>query len=246
MPQHWGYAVSVPRLRSVVLALVFGMGSFVGAIQAAVPVDAASGEPPACRYDDVLTSPRAYDDWNITLMDTIYRVPKSYVPPGLVSVSKAGLPGGGQIRNITIPDLSDMAKAARKAGGALRVVSAYRSYGTQAGTFRREVQRHGMNEAKHSVARPGHSEHQLGVTIDFGAAGGPNNVTQKFANTTAGKWMKANSWKYGWIMSYPRNKTGKTCYYSEPWHFRYVGRDEAAKVHNSGLTLREYIWKNYQ
>jgi D-alanyl-D-alanine carboxypeptidase len=224
---------------------VFGLGSFIGVF--GIPVAQAAPLPaPACRYDDVLTSPRGYTDWNETLMDTIYMVPKSYVPPGLVSVHRAGLNGSGQVRNFVIPDLTDMARAARKAGGALKVVSAYRSYATQAATFRREVQRHGMYEAKHAVARPGHSEHQLGVTIDFGAASGPGVVSQKFANTAAGKWMKANSWKYGWIMSYPPNKTGKTCYFSEPWHFRYVGREEAAAVHDSGLTLREYIWKHYQ
>jgi D-alanyl-D-alanine carboxypeptidase len=242
---NWGYAVSFLRLRASVLALVFGLGSFVGAIQAA-PVEAAPLPPPACRYDDVLTSPRGYSDWNETLLDTIYMIPKGYVPPGLVSVSRAGLKGSGQVRSFVIEDLTAMAKAARKAGGPLRVVSAYRSYTTQKRTFQREVERHGMYEAKHAVARPGHSEHQLGVTIDFGAASAPGVVSQKFAKTTAGKWMKANAWKYGWIMSYPRNKTGKTCYFSEPWHFRYVGRDMAANVRASGLTLREYIWKHYQ
>jgi D-alanyl-D-alanine carboxypeptidase len=221
------------------------LGSFIGVF--GIPVAQAAPLPaPACRYDDVLTSPRGYTDWNETLMDTIYMVPKSYVPPGLVSIKKAGLAGSGKVRKIVIPDLTAMAKAARKAGGPLKVVSAYRSYSTQASTFQREVQRHGMYEAKHSVARPGHSEHQMGVTIDFAAAGSKSVVSQKFAKTTAGKWMKQNAWKYGWIMSYPRNKTNKTCYFSEPWHFRYVGRDMAAQVHASGLTLREYIWRHYQ
>jgi D-alanyl-D-alanine carboxypeptidase len=240
--------VSVPRLRSLVFAVVIALSSAVGTLGAVgvTPVDAASGSPPACRYDDVLTSPRGYDDWYRTLLDTIYMVPKSYVPPGLVSIKKAGLAGSGKVRKIVIPDLTAMAKAARKAGGPLKVVSAYRSYSTQASTFQREVQRHGMYEAKHSVARPGHSEHQMGVTIDFAAAGSKSVVSQKFAKTTAGKWMKQNAWKYGWIMSYPRNKTNKTCYFSEPWHFRYVGRDMAAQVHASGLTLREYIWRHYQ
>ena len=240
-----GVAVFIRRLRPFIVALLLGLGSYVGVVQPSF-VAAADSPPPACRYDDVLTSPRAYTDWNTTLLDTIYMLPKSYVPPGLVSVSRAGLKGSGEVRNFVIDDLTAMATAARKAGGPLRVVSAYRSYTTQARTFQREVERNGMYEAKHAVARPGHSEHQLGVTIDFGAAGSPGVVSQKFAKTSAGKWMKANAWKYGWIMSYPPNRTGKTCYFSEPWHFRYVGRDMAAKVHASGETLREYIWQHYQ
>jgi zinc D-Ala-D-Ala carboxypeptidase len=240
-----GVAVFVLRLRSIVLAMVVGVGSFMGVVHAA-PVLAADPPPPTCRYDDVLTTPRAYTDWNTTLLDTIYALPKSYRPPGLVSTAKAGLSGGGEVRNFVIADLAAMAKAARRAGAALRVVSAYRSYSTQLRLFQREVDRHGVAVAKRSVARPGHSEHQLGVTIDFGAAGSPGVVSQKFAYTTAGKWMKHNAWKYGWIMSYPTNKTAKTCYYSEPWHYRYVGPEMAAKVHASGETLREYIWQHYQ
>lgn len=237
--------MAITRFRTCVFALIFALGSFIGAVSPAV-VSAAPLPPPECRYDDVLTTPREYTDWNITLLDTIYMVPKSYVPPGLVWVGQAGVKGSGQVRRFVIEDLTAMATAARQAGGPLRVVSAYRSYATQARTFQREAERNGMYEAKHSVARPGHSEHQLGVTIDFGAASAPGVVSQKFASTTAGKWMKANAWQYGWIMSYPRNRTGKTCYFSEPWHFRYVGKDMAQQVHDSGLTLREYLWKHYQ
>ena len=240
-----GVAVFVPRLRSIVLAVVVGLGSFMGVVQAA-PVLAAHSSPPACRYDDVLTAPRAYTDWNTTLLDTIYALPKSYRPPGLVSTAQAGLSGGGEVRSFVIADLAAMAKAARQAGAPLRVVSAYRSYSYQVRLFQREVDRHGMAVAKRSVARPGHSEHQLGVTIDFGAAGSPGVVSHKFGTTAAGKWMRHNAWKYGWIMSYPSGATDKTCYYSEPWHYRYVGPEMAAKVHASGETLREYIWQHGQ
>jgi len=226
------------------LALALALGSFVGAVHAA-PVAAAEALP-ACRYDDVLTQDRAYTDWSFTLLDTIYRLPKSYAPSGLVSTSAAGLNAGGKVREFVIPDLMAMAKAARKAGAGLRVISAYRSYAKQARLYQREVERYGTKVARHSVARPGHSEHQLGTTIDFGAARTSGDVSQQFARTSAGHWMKDNAWKYGWVMSYPRRKTSTTCYYSEPWHFRYVGRDLAAKVHDSGLTLREYLWRHYQ
>jgi D-alanyl-D-alanine carboxypeptidase len=61
----------------------------------------------------------------------------------------------------------------------------------------------------------------------------------------AGKWLSKNAWKYGWLMSYPRNKQALTCYRYEPWHYRYYGRDLAAKIHASGVTTREYLWANF-
>ena len=57
--------------------------------------------------------------------------------------------------------------------------------------------------------------------------------------------MKANAWKYGWVMSYPKGKSAKTCYQYEPWHYRYVGRANAKSIHASGLTTRQWIWTNY-
>ena len=238
--------MNVRRFRPLLLALVFGLGSFAGALQIAPSPVAASGAAPVCRYADVLTEHRAYSEWDISVLDTTYMVPKSYVPPSLVSTAKAGLNAGGAVRSFVITDLTAMAKAAHNAGAGLRVVSAYRSYTTQQQLYQREVERYGVKIAKHSVARPGHSEHQLGVTIDFGSAKTSGDVSQQFANTAAGHWMKYNAWKYGWIMSYPSGKTSETCYYSEPWHFRYVGRDLAVKVHDSGLTLRQYLWAHYQ
>jgi D-alanyl-D-alanine carboxypeptidase len=211
-----------------------GLGSFAGALSAfdVSAVQAASGSPPACRYADVL--------------DTTFMIPRSYVPPALVSTSNAGLNGGGAVRKFVVPDLAAMAKAARNAGAGLRVISGYRSYAYQQQLYQREVDKYGKTVAEHSVARPGHSEHQLGVTIDFGSAKTTGDVSQSFAYTAAGRWMKQNSWKYGWIMSYPKGETSKTCYYYEPWHFRYVGRDLAARVHQSGLTLREYLWRHFE
>jgi len=237
--------VILKRVRPFALALLLGLGSFLGVVQA-LPVDAASSSPPACRYDDVTTEYTSTADWSKTLVDTIYKLPKSYVPKGLVSTSSAGLNGGGQVRNFVIPYLADMAKAAKNASAGLRVISAYRSYATQVALYDREVQRYGEKIAKRSVARPGHSEHQLGVTIDFGSAKNSSDVSQQFARTAAGRWMKTNAWKYGWVMSYPPGKTSKTCYYSEPWHFRFVGYDIATAIHNSGQTLRQYLWTHYQ
>lgn len=238
----------IRSIRPFALAVLLGLGSFLGVVQFAPrPVDAA-GALPTCRYDDVMTRHSSTADWQITVLDSIYRIPKTYVPSGLVSTSKAGLNAGAYIRNFVIADLATMARAARNAGAGLRIVSAYRSHAYQQQVYQRLVDKVGESAARLSAARPGHSEHQLGTTIDFGSAKsakGAWNYTD-WATTAAGSWMKSNAWKYGFIMSYPKDLRSVTCYRYEPWHYRYVGRDLAAKVHHSGLTLRQYLWYHFE
>jgi zinc D-Ala-D-Ala carboxypeptidase len=138
-----------------------------------------------------------------------------------------------------------MARAAAAAGSPLAVYSAFRSYRTQVAVFGKWVRVLGAKNALLGTARPGHSEHQLGLAIDFKAKGGPLPWTYYdwSKGTTAGRWLAAHAWQYGFVMSYPVGKTKKTCYGFEPWHYRYVGRDEAAQIHSSGLTVREWLWQ---
>lgn len=212
---------------------------------AAIAVRAA-GALPACRYDDILTTPRQYSDWQKILVDPILRVPSTYAPPDLVSTGTAGIAGGGTIRAIVIDDLRAMTDAARAAGAPIAVASAYRSYATQRITFQAWVNLFGYVKALKVSARPGHSEHQLGLAIDFKSepGGAPWNGVD-WATTPAGAWMKANAWRYGWVISYPKNKLSTVCYAYEPWHYRYLGREMAASIHASGLTTRAYLWANF-
>jgi zinc D-Ala-D-Ala carboxypeptidase len=79
-----------------------------------------------------------------------------------------------------------------------------------------------------SAARPGHSEHQLGTTIDV--EGG-------------GVWLADNAWRFGFVMSYPPARSpAYTCYKPEPWHFRDLGRDRATAVQAAGVSPREWLW----
>ena len=206
-------------------------------------VVSASALPP-CRVADVMTANRTYNDWQRTLLDTTYKLPSSYVPPGLHSTTEAGLNTGQRVRGFMISDLRAMASAARGAGARLAVQSAYRSYSTQAATFSYWVRVSGYAAAIKSSARAGHSEHQLGTTIDFRSYGGSAPwYYADWGKTRAGTWLRNNAWRYGFIMSYPKAKTTVTCYAYEPWHFRYVGRKLAAAIRASGLTLREYLWR---
>jgi D-alanyl-D-alanine carboxypeptidase len=92
------------------------------------------------------------------------------------------------------------------------------------------------------VARPGHSEHQLGTTIDV-TTEGATDVDQSWGATAHGQWVATNAHKYGFLLSFPQGASDSTCYDYEPWHLRYVGRELAADVIASGLSLREYLWR---
>ena len=197
---------------------------------------------PACRFADEPAAHAAYDDWRRTIVDSTSRLPKGYVPPDLVAVSRAGLSGGGSIRRIAITDLKALAGAARKAQVRLAVESAYRSEARQQKTFTGWVRTSGEAEARRFSARAGHSEHQLGTAIDFKAAGGGSPWTKAFARSRHARWLAANAWRFGWIQSYPPGAETQTCYGAEPWHYRYVGRDIAAEVHASEMTLRAWLW----
>jgi D-alanyl-D-alanine carboxypeptidase len=137
-----------------------------------------------------------------------------------------------------------MAAAARLAGAPLAIASAYRSYSVQVAVFGSWSRLVGRSTALLVSARAGHSEHQLGTTLDFrGLGGGKPWSVPDWGRTRAGAWLSRNAWKYGFVMSYPRGKTDLTCYRYEPWHFRYYGREIAAAIHASELTPREWLWR---
>ncbi len=221
------------------------------ALPAAAPSPAAAlGPLPPCQLVDFLTVPRDYDSWSTTLVDWLLTVGEDYVPPDLVPVGDAGITGPGLIRQVTIPDLAAMTEAAAAAGNPIAVNSPYRSYQEQVASFNGWVAIDGYDDAATYSQRPGHSEHQLGLTIDFMSKGGGSALEGDWATTPAGSWMAQNAWKYGWVLSYPKGADGKlfsqtTCFHYEPWHWRYLGREMAKKVHDSGLTIREYLWTNF-
>ncbi len=223
--------------------------SFTGAGAGEISAAAPSSTPlPACRYADVNTRFRSTGQWAHTLVDTERRVSREYVPPDLVSVANAHIKGSGDVRNLVIDDLRAMARAAREAGAPIAVRSAYRSYQQQAATFQMWVDLVGYKEALRTSARPGHSEHQLGTTIDF-RSGDSTKAPWDYpdwAQTKAGAWMAANAWKYGWLMSYPKGKTDVSCYAYEPWHYRYYGVALAARIHDSNKVPRGYLWTHFE
>jgi zinc D-Ala-D-Ala carboxypeptidase len=196
---------------------------------------------PECRYGSLQATRTRYRDWRYTLLDTSFRLSKTYTPPGLVSTGRAGLEDGYLVRKVVIRDLTALRKAAEEAGYPIGLVAAYRSYQTQAELFDKRKAQLGFDQAVLKTARPGHSEHQLGTTLDFKTKGA-RDVNKDWARTQTGRWVMANAWRFGFVLSYPRAQHELTCYGYEPWHFRYLGRELAAQVHGSGLTMREFLW----
>ncbi len=209
---------------------------------------ASSPRPlPACRYRDepVLGDPDR--DWATLVLDTVSTLPQGWAPERLVGTRRVGLPGGFEVSRVMIDDLGALADAARDAGVPIAVQSAYRSYAYQVTTFQGWVARSSEREARQVSARPGHSEHQLGTAVDLRSAGDarPPWELDDFAETPTGAWLAEHAWEHGFVMSYPDGAHDETCYSYEPWHYRYVGRDVAAAVHESGLTPRRYLWETY-
>lgn len=134
-----------------------------------------------------------------------------------------------------------MLSDAKRAGVTITGISSYRSYSYQAGLYSRYKSKYGQREADRFSARPGHSEHQTGLAFDFGGTNKSYWLEESFDRTVEGKWLAANAHKYGYILRYPKGKESVTGYMYEPWHYRYVGTDNATKIKESGKILEEYL-----
>jgi D-alanyl-D-alanine carboxypeptidase len=199
--------------------------------------------PPECTKGSEPAEDAGPADWGLTLLDTEFTLPKSYVPPNLVPVSRAGFKkaAGLFVRSLVVEDLTALRQAAKDAGNPIDIVAAYRSFAAQASLFQRRKEDLGLAEAERKTARAGHSEHQLGTAVDFNTLGEPD-VNARWDSTPTGMWMLENAWRYGFVQSYPKGESDVTCYGNEPWHYRYFGREVATAIHESGLTVREYLW----
>jgi len=146
-------------------------------------------------------------------------------------------------------DLLLMLEDCRKAGLVPYVASAYRTHADQIYLYNNKIQRlinegYSEEEAKKLagtvVAVPGTSEHELGLAFDL-VDNSYRNLDEEQENTAVQKWLMENSWKYGFILRYPGDKSEATGIIYEPWHYRYLGRDLAKAVYESGLCLEEYM-----
>ena len=146
-------------------------------------------------------------------------------------------------------ELLDMMADCRSAGLSPVIRSAYRTDSYQSSLYENKVRRlqaEGLSdsearaEAATVVALPGTSEHQTGLALDIVDAG-YQELDEAQENTPVQQWLMRNSWRYGFILRYPTGKSDITGIIYEPWHYRYVGRDAARAIYESGLCLEEYL-----
>lgn len=167
----------------------------------------------------------------------------NYTPNNLIPIPKTISVRGASFQCLTestVEALEKMISAAKKEKLSLVVSSAYRSSGIQQTLFSNN-QIKNPNQIFPSVAKPEHSEHQLGTVIDFRSGSDVAFTLEAFGGSPEYAWMEKHAHEYGFVRSYPDGKESITGYIAEPWHWRYVGTDYATQVKQSDLTLYEFL-----
>ena len=186
-------------------------------------------------YTDVFESP--FLDNTFILVNKHIYLPESYIPNDLVKINPKYTVSDKYLVKETNIWLEKMINDIIKDNLNIRIISAYRSYSYQKDLYNRYVEKDGIEIADTYSARPGYSEHQTGLVIDI-----DNGITnyEQFEITKEYKWMIDNSYKYGYILRYPKNKEDITGYKYESWHYRYVGKDIAKYIYDNSITFDEY------
>ena len=173
--------------------------------------------------------------------------PLRYQPTNLVSPAFSKLkvqnPFGLQLREEAALATEQMASAMAEEGmGTLILNSGFRTYKNQQGLYNRTRDTRGLAVAEKLSARPGHSEHQLGLAADFSVREQGCVIMVCFGNTEAGKWLADNAHGYGFVLRYPKGFKPITGFQYEPWHFRYVGIELANEMKTRGIKTLEEFW----
>ena len=174
----------------------------------------------------------------LVLVNKYNKLPSTYEPDDLEAISNKYNRGfNNKMRHDAKVAFEEMAEAATKDNIYIYSGSAYRSYSYQANLYNRYVASNGFDDAETFSARAGYSEHQTGLATDIMNA----NYEYISANMKEYTWLLNNSYKYGFILRYPKGKEKITGYMYEEWHFRYLGKETAEEVNKLGITYDEYI-----
>lgn len=180
-------------------------------------------------------NPDLFTDTNSLLIvaNKKHRLPEGYSPADLVNVNELGAHGSiaPMMRLEAGQALARMTEAAAEDGLYLQFSSAFRDEGYQATLYNNYVAQYGVETADEISSRPGYSDHQTGLALDF-VEQGPADFTEDFEFTTTGQWLLEHAYEYGFILRYPKGKEDITGYNYEPWHYRYIGTEYAKQIHD--------------
>lgn len=180
------------------------------------------------------------DNWELILLDTENKLPDGYEPQLAPAVPNSGESLDKRVQ----PYYEQMYNAAKKEGVLLTPYSGYRSYATQSRLYTNKVNSYksqGLSnyEAEKKAAKvcmlPGCSENNLGIAMDICNTNEDFNLTEQYA------WLSEHAAEYGFIERYPSDKTEQTGVEASPWHWRFVGVENAQKMVESGQCLEEYL-----
>lgn len=176
------------------------------------------------------------------LVNKFYQLPEDYIPEDLEKIDEQFNPSGLVLRHEAREAFETMCRQALQEGIKLEAISTFRSYDYQYKVYYKNMLPDMKLEEYQAIrdkvsARAGHSEHQTGLAVDI------NDLEQTFENTIEGQWLAKNSYRFGFILRYPKGTEHITGYDYEPWHFRYLGHHLAEDVYRSTLTYDEYYHK---
>lgn len=186
----------------------------------------------------------AVDKSKIVLVNRTNFIDEDYVP------ELKSLDNGMQVSVECWGYLKTMIGACETQGMNPVICSAYRPYSEQEELFNEKVndllpeydynEMAAYYEAQRYVARPGASEHQLGLAVDIVDMNN-QNLEEYQEDTPTQMWLINNSWKYGFILRYPDGTDNYIGVKYEPWHYRFVGIDAAREIHEQGVCLEQYL-----
>jgi len=237
------------RLAAAVLAVCM-MGSSAAAQALTEPAASEYTEPASTEQTEVpaesgIAAEETVEepDWRLLLVNPWNQLPADY------KIELKRMTNGLYVDARIYDDLSAMLGACWDAGLHPVVCSAYRTHATQQRLHNNKIYRlmasgyswnAAVQEAGRWVAVPGTSEHETGMALDI-VSYSYQNLTYKQAETAEQKWFMEHCWEYGFILRYPEDKCDVTGIGYEPWHYRYVGREAAQTMRESGLCLEEYL-----
>lgn len=179
----------------------------------------------------------------LTLVNFENTIPKDW------KVDLVQLNNGQSVDRRIYDDLIAMLQAAKSEGLNPLICSSYRTNEKQEQLYQNKVSEYlsqgyskveASDKAAFWVARPGTSEHQLGLAVDIVSTKN-QRLDRSQENTVEQRWLIQNSWKYGFVLRYPTNKNSITGVGYEPWHYRYVGKEHAKKINELGVCFEEYV-----